>query len=52
MADNNAKCAHPNCNCPPAQDSKYCSAYCEGAAGTIEIGCHCGHAGCGGDINA
>jgi len=26
------KCAHPGCNCPAAEGSKYCGAYCEGSA--------------------
>jgi len=40
------KCAHPNCTCPPAGDSKYCSPYCEAAKDKIEIFCECGHATC------
>ncbi len=51
MADKN-KCAHPSCSCPKADDSNYCSAYCEGAGDTIEIACNCGHAGCQGNTNA
>ena len=31
MADSK-KCAHPACGCQPAEGSKYCGAYCEGAA--------------------
>jgi hypothetical protein len=47
MANNQTeKCAHPSCVCPPAKDSKYCSALCEGNAGTSDIICACGHAGC------
>ena len=40
------KCAHPACNCGVEKDTKYCSAYCEDAAGTMEISCNCGHEGC------
>ena len=40
------KCAHENCNCRRRQDSKYCSAYCEGAKDTTEIGCGCAHPEC------
>jgi hypothetical protein len=43
------KCAHPACACHRAEDSKYCSAYCEDAKDTTEITCGCGHAGCGTD---
>lgn len=48
MADkSNETCAHPSCTCPPAKDSKYCSALCEGNAGHPDIICDCGHAACG-----
>jgi hypothetical protein len=42
------KCKHPACDCPAAQDSKYCGEYCEDAekAGVLEIGCGCEHAAC------
>jgi hypothetical protein len=48
MADNKQTetCAHPSCNCRAAEDSKYCSTLCEGNAGTPDIICNCGHAGC------
>jgi hypothetical protein len=47
MADSNTKkCAHPGCNCHAAEGSKYCGAYCEGAAGRPSVQCECGHAGC------
>jgi hypothetical protein len=46
MADNDQKCAHPSCNCTKANDSKYCSTFCEGNAGTPDIICGCGHASC------
>lgn len=44
------KCKHPSCTCTARPDSKYCSAYCEAAGDTTEIGCNCGHPGCG--VNA
>jgi hypothetical protein len=44
------KCAHPECSCPPAKDSKYCSPYCEGAKDTPEIACGCEHSSCAGKI--
>jgi hypothetical protein len=40
------KCAHPSCVCAAAQDSKFCSAFCEGATDHPDITCNCGHAGC------
>ena len=46
MADKKDKCAHPACVCRAADDSKYCSALCEGAAEHPDIVCNCGHAGC------
>jgi len=41
------KCAHPSCQCPAPEGSKYCSPYCEAAANTVELACDCGHPGCG-----
>ena len=51
MADNNQECAHDNCACVAAADSKYCSEMCEEAADTkvTTIFCDCGHPGCGTD---
>lgn len=47
MANSNQKqCAHPGCTCPAKEGSKYCGAYCEGAADTLEVSCACGHPGC------
>ena len=47
MADNSkTKCAHPSCNCMAAQDSKFCSTFCEGASDHPDVICNCGHAGC------
>ncbi len=49
MADEKqTKCAHATCDCPAAQDSKYCSEYCRDAhrSGVMEIGCGCEHPGC------
>jgi hypothetical protein len=37
-------CAHTGCNCPIAQDEKYCSPHCEAAP--TEVICGCGHAQC------
>ena len=42
----NKKCAHPGCNCQAADGSSYCGAWCEGAAGTPEVTCNCGHVPC------
>jgi len=44
------KCAHPNCTCKAAADSKFCSPYCESAKSSTAISCECGHAGCGGQL--
>ena len=56
MAENNVEnkaeygkeeeCAHPSCVCRAANDSKFCSAFCEGATDHPDITCNCGHAGC------
>lgn len=46
MADRSEKCAHPSCNCKRAEDSKYCSAFCEGNAKHPDVVCSCGHAAC------
>ena len=40
------KCAHPGCNCPAAEGSKYYGAYCEGSAEHPSIACNCGHEEC------
>ena len=45
MADTK-KCAHEVCQCIPREGEKYCSAYCEGAKGTITLKCECGHPAC------
>jgi len=37
------KCAHPGCNCPAAEGSKYC----EVSANRPSIACNCRHAECG-----
>ena len=34
---NTETCAHPSCNCAPANDSKYCSTLCEGNEGRVDI---------------
>lgn len=49
MADQDTnKCAHPACDCPHEEGSKYCGEYCENAekSGVIEIGCSCEHDDC------
>jgi hypothetical protein len=46
MADEKKKCAHETCSCMAADDSKYCSTFCEDSAGTTTLKCDCGHAGC------
>ncbi len=46
MSEETKKCAHPACSCPAPHGEKYCSAYCNDAAGTTEIACNCGHPGC------
>ncbi len=48
---NEKKCAHENCSCQAAADSKYCSPYCESAKETAEIGCNCEHSQCAGRID-
>lgn len=53
MADQDRNvCAHKGCNCPVTDDSQYCSAACETAAGndTTSIACGCGHPGCKGEL--
>jgi hypothetical protein len=45
------KCANAPCDCLPAEDSNYCSAYCEGAEAGTDVVCHCGHAECHGDVS-
>ena len=48
--DKSRKCANAPCDCIPADGSKYCSAYCEGAEERTDVVCHCGHATCSGDV--
>lgn len=51
MADENAKkCDHDICSCTASDDSAYCSAYCQAAGDSLELGCNCGHPGCHKDI--
>ena len=47
MADDN-KCAHKMCRCAKAQNSDYCSPYCEDAddQDLTAITCECGHPNC------
>jgi hypothetical protein len=47
MADNRTeKCAHPSCVCVAANDSRFCSAFCEGSTDHPDIICNCGHGAC------
>jgi hypothetical protein len=46
MSNKAEKCAHPSCNCIAVKDSKYCSAFCEGASDKPDITCNCGHEPC------
>lgn len=46
MPTDTKKCAHPACNCPVDDKTKYCSQYCKDSAASTEISCNCGHAGC------
>jgi len=46
MTPTENKCAHASCTCAARAESKYCSAYCEDAGDTTEIGCGCEHPGC------
>ena len=43
-------CKHPTCSCPVEAGASYCSASCEGAKGTLQIDCDCGHPACKGDF--
>jgi hypothetical protein len=43
-------CKHPTCSCPVEGGASYCSASCEGAKGTLQIDCDCGHPACKGDF--
>lgn len=46
MNDRPNKCANPACNCVAANDSDYCSAYCEGVGKTPNVVCNCNHPAC------
>jgi hypothetical protein len=61
MAEKQAKCAHPGCECPVPTGSKYCSDYCESVGSRLSIitgshfganeesiACECGHSECAG----
>lgn len=51
MAENDQNiCEHPACSCPVGEDDDYCSATCQGAGGTMQIDCDCGHEACSGDF--
>ena len=40
------KCAHPACNCAPAEGSKHCSTACADANAGTKLTCQCQHSGC------
>jgi hypothetical protein len=46
MSTQQKKCAHPACNCPVDEHTKYCSEYCHDSAGRTEISCNCRHSAC------
>ncbi len=50
MAEETETCSNPPCGCAPSNDTKYCSAYCEGVGDTIELDCDCGHDSCSGNF--
>ena len=43
-----SKCAHPACNCQPADGKGYCSDSCANAKGIVELTCQCQHPECQG----
>ncbi|HYP26201.1 MAG TPA: hypothetical protein VE262_05750 [Blastocatellia bacterium] len=45
------QCAHEICTCSKADDSAYCSVYCETAGDTVELACDCGHPGCATELS-
>jgi len=46
MATETKKCAHTTCTCMAPEGQKYCSTFCEDAAGTTTLQCDCGHPSC------
>jgi hypothetical protein len=42
------KCAHPACNCVPAEGKEFCSEVCRDAKGITELACQCQHSVCQG----
>ena len=40
------KCAHPACNCVPADGTKHCSTACADAKGMSQLTCQCQHQDC------
>ncbi len=50
MADENETCKNAPCSCAATEDSKYCSAGCEGTGETIQLDCDCGHPECTGNF--
>ncbi len=47
MAQDSNKCAHENCGCVPAANTKYCSSFCEDSKDFVTLMCKCGHPECG-----
>ncbi len=43
------KCAHEGCSCMAAEESKYCSQYCEDTKDVTVLSCDCKHPGCEGN---
>ncbi len=44
------KCAHPDCNCAPADGKKHCSDECADATGMSRLTCQCKHSDCQGKV--
>jgi hypothetical protein len=42
------KCAHPACNCIPAEGKEFCSEACRDAKAMTELVCQCQHSNCHG----
>ena len=40
------KCAHPDCNCVPADGTMHCSTACADAKGMSQLACECKHKDC------
>ena len=44
-----SKCAHPACNCVPADGKEYCSDSCSDKTDMPELTCQCDHPECQGE---